>query len=64
MKDDPAYYDRLLAAMVGSRELTTEVGSQMLKLAASSLGLPFDAQAIRTLDKAQRLEDAKGKFRG
>lgn len=62
MKDDPAYYDRLLAAMVGSREFTTEIGPQMLKLAASSLGLPFDTQAIRTLDKAQRLEDANGKF--
>jgi hypothetical protein len=30
MKDDPAYYDRLLARMVGQRQVTSAVAPQLL----------------------------------
>lgn len=62
MKDDPEYYDRLLSAMVGSRELASEVGPPVLKLLANSFSLAFDPARLRTMDVPQKLEDAQGRY--
>jgi hypothetical protein len=62
MKDDPEYYDRLLTAMVGSRELASEAGPPVLKLLAGSFSLVFDPAKLRTLDVPEKLEDEQGRY--
>ena len=62
MQDDPAYYDRLLARMVGEREIGAAVGQVVLPAVARAWGLPFNPAQLIVLPVAGKIEDADGRY--
>ena len=62
MKDDPAYYDRLLARMVGSRELAAEAGAGVLPSLARTWNVAYTPANLRVFAEPQKLDDPAGRY--
>lgn len=64
MKDDPQFYDRLFARMIGSRELALETGRGVLPALAQAWQQPYSDGQLVVLPLPSRLDDAEGRYTG